>query len=112
MLCSVATQATGVGIVLRHLLEANDLGHIPTAFYVRGSGTVTGLTTVFVMQSCLEMRCILEVLFVELFMTGLASVDSNILRGLRGSALFLRGGVGGPRHAEQGDRQRCQSQGL
>ena len=102
MLCSVASQATRIGILLRHLLEANNLGHISAAFYMRGSGTVTGLTTVSVMKSCLEMRCVLEVLFVELLMTGLASVDSDILRCLLlgGSALFLWGGVGGPKHAE------------
>jgi hypothetical protein len=115
MFCTVATQATGIGILLRHLLEANDLGHISAAFYMSGSGTVTGLTTVSVMQSCLEMRCVLEVLFVELFMTGLASVDSGILGCLLlggSAALFLRGGMGGAKHAEQQDRYRCQPQEL
>jgi hypothetical protein len=113
--CPVAAQATGIGILLRHRLEANDLGHIPAAFYVRGSGTVTRLTTVSVVQRCLEMRRILEVLFVELFMTGLASVDSDILRCLLlggSAAFFLRGGMGGRKHAEQQDRHRCQSQEL
>ena len=118
MFCTVATQATGIGILLRHRLEANDLGHIPAAFYVRGSGTVTRLTTVSVVQRSLEMLCVLEVLFIELFMTGFASVDSDIfiLRCpllLRGdTAAFLRGGMGGPKHAEQQDRYRCQSQEL
>src|SRR3984893_19280827 len=111
MFCTVATQATAIGILLRHRLEANDLGYIPAAFYVRGSGTVTGLTTVSVVQRSFEMRCVFEVLFVEIFMTGLASVDSDILRCrlLGGSgALFLRGGMGGPKHAEHQYRHRCQ----
>ena len=79
MTLTVATQATGIGILLRHRLEANYFGHIPAAFYMGGSGTVAGFTTMSVVQRSLEMRCILEVLFVELFMTGLASVNANIL---------------------------------
>jgi hypothetical protein len=113
--CPVAAQATGIGILLRHRLEANDLRNIPAAFYVRGSGTVTGLTTVPVVQRGLEMRSVLEVLFVELFMTGFASVDSGIFRCLLlggSAALFLRGGMDGPKHAEQQDRHRCKSQRL
>jgi len=112
MLCSVATQATGVGVLLRHRRKADDFGNIPTAFYVRRSRTVTGFTSVSVVQRSFEMRGVLEVIFVELFMTGLAGVDPDILRGLGGSALFLRGGVGGPKHAQQQGRQRCQSQEL
>jgi hypothetical protein len=115
MFCTVATQATGIGILLRHRLEANDLGNIPAAFYVGGSGTVTGLTTVSVVQCSCEMSCVLEVLFVELFMAGLASVDSDVLRRLLlggSAALFLRGGMGGPKHAEQQDGYRCRSQEL
>jgi hypothetical protein len=115
MFCTVATQATGIGILFRHRLETNDLAHIPAAFYVRGSGTVTGLTTVSVVQRSFEMRCVFEVLFVQIFMTGLASVDSDILRCLLlggSGALFLRGGMGGPKHAEQQDRHRWQSQEL
>ncbi len=94
MFCRVATQATGIGILLRHRLEANDLGHIPAAFYVGGSGTVAGLTTMSVVQRCLEMRCVLEVLFVEIFMTGLARVRSNILAGSFLGGLFLGGSAG------------------
>src|SRR5579872_936597 len=111
MFCAMAAQATGIGVLLGHRLEANDLGYIAAAFHVRGSGTMTGLTTMFILQRSLEMRCILEVLFVELFVTGLASVDSDILRCLLlgGSvAFFLRGGVGGPKHADQQDRYRYQ----
>ena len=115
MFCTVATQATGIGILFRQRLEANDLGHVSAAFYVRGSGTVTRLTTVSIVQRCLEMRGVLEVLFVELFMTGLASVDSDVLRCLLpgGSASrFLGGSVGEPKHAEQQDRHRWESQHL
>jgi hypothetical protein len=124
VLFTVTTQATGVGILLRHRRKANDLGNIPSAFYVRGSGTVTRLTTVSVVQRSFEMRCALEVIFVQLFMTGLASVNSNILSCfllggslncylLGGSAaLFLGGGMGGPKHSELQNRYRCQPEEL
>jgi len=95
MLCTVAAQTTGVGILLRHRREADDLGNISSTFYVRGSGTVTGLTTVSVVQGGLEMRCVFEVLFVKVLMTGLADVHSDILVCLllgRWGAVFLRGG--------------------
>src|SRR5579864_3242581 len=115
MFCAMAAQATGIGVLLGHRLEANNFGYIPAAFYVRGSGTVTGLTTVSIVQRSFEMRCVFEILFVQIFMTGLASVDSDILRCLLlggSGALFLRGGMGGPRHAEQQDRHRWQSKEL
>ena len=79
MIFTVATQAAGVGVLLRHRLEANDLGHIPAAFYVGGPGTVTGFATMSVFEGGLKVGCVLEVLFVELFMTGLAGVNANIL---------------------------------
>jgi len=79
MFCTVAGQAKGIGILFRHRLETNDLAHIAAALYVRGSGTVTGLTTVSVVQGGLEMRCVFEVLFVKVFMTGFADVHSDIL---------------------------------
>jgi hypothetical protein len=115
MFCAMAAQATGIGVLLGHRLEANNFGYIPAAFHVRGSGTVTGLTTVSVVQRSLEMRCVFKVLFIELFMTGLARVDSDILRCLLlggGGALFLRSGVGDPKHAEQQDRYRYQPREL
>jgi hypothetical protein len=81
----------------RHRLEADDLGDIPAAFYVGGSGTVTRLTTVSIAQCGFEMRCVFEVLFVEVFVTGLTSVAPDILvcilRG-RGTGAFLCGGIG------------------
>jgi hypothetical protein len=95
LFCTVAAQATGIGILFRHRLETNDLAHIAGALYVRGSGTVTGLTTVSVVQGGLEMRRAFEVLFVKVFMTGFADVDSDVLVCLllaRGAAVFLRGG--------------------
>jgi hypothetical protein len=95
MFCPVAAQATGIGILFRHRLETNDLAHIAAALYVRRPGTVTGLTTVSVVQGGLEVRCIFEVLFVKVLMTGFANVHSDILVCLLlgvGAAVFLRGG--------------------
>jgi hypothetical protein len=115
MFCTVATQATGIGILFRHRLETNDLAHIAAAFHVRGSGTVTGLTTVSVVQRCLEMRCGFEVLFVQVFMTGLASVNSDILRCpllRRDTAAFLRGDKGWSNQSQQHGRSRNRTQEL
>ena len=75
VLFTVAAQATGVGILLRHRLEADNLGHIPAAFHVGGSGTVTGLATVPVLQSGLEMGSVFEVLLVQVLVAGLAGIN-------------------------------------
>jgi hypothetical protein len=113
MLFTVTTQATGVGILLRHRREADDLGHVPAAFYVRGSGAVTGLTSVPVVERRFEMRCVFEVFLVQVLVTGLTSVNSDIL-GLRllgwGATVFLRGRRGWSKQAEQQDRRRSQPQ--
>src|SRR4051794_13380938 len=69
MFCPVASQASGIRILLRQRREADDLGHIPAAFYVGRSGTVTRLAAMSIVQRSLEMCCALEAL-VELFMTG------------------------------------------
>jgi hypothetical protein len=93
MIFTVATQAAGVGVLLRHRLEANNLGHIAAALYVRGSGTVTGLAAVTVMQGGLEVRCVFEVLLVQVFVAGLANIYPNVLARLLGSGrniFFLR----------------------
>ncbi len=115
MFFTMATQAAGVGVLLRHRRETNNLGHIPAAFYVSGSGAVTGFAAVPVMQRSLEMRRVFEVLLVQVFMTGFADVHSEVLgcflRGRR-AAVFLRYGKGGSKHGDQQDRQRRRSQEL
>jgi hypothetical protein len=114
MLFTVATQATGVGIFFRHRFKTNDLGHIPAAFYVRGPGTVTRLTTVSV-QRGLEMSRVFEVVFVQVFMTGLTSGKSDVLVCLllgRSAAVFLGSGEGRSKNTQQQDCYRCRSQEL
>jgi hypothetical protein len=93
MIFTVATQAARVGVLRRHRLEANDLGHVPPAFHVCGPGTVTGLAAVTVVQRRLEVRRVFEVLFVQVFVAGLANVYPNVLSrllGSRRSMFFLR----------------------
>jgi len=79
VILTVTTQAAGVGVLLRHRLETNDLGHIPAAFNMRGSGTVTGFAAVTVVQRRLEVGCILELRLVQVFVAGLAGIDTNVL---------------------------------
>jgi len=93
MIFTVATQAAGVGVLLRHRLEANDLCHISAALYVRGPGTVTGLAAMTVVQGGLEVGCVLEVFLVQVFVAGLANIYPNVLPrllGRRRSIFFLR----------------------
>jgi hypothetical protein len=84
MILTVATQAAGVGVLLRHRLEANNLGHIAAALYVRGPGTVTGLAAVPVVQGGLEVGGILEVLLIQVFVAGHANIYPNVLPRLLG----------------------------
>jgi hypothetical protein len=93
MIFTVATQAAGVGVLLRHRLEANDFGYVPAALNVRRSGTVTGLAAVPVVQGGLEVGGILEVLLVQVFVAGLANIYPNVLSCLLGrmrNIFFLR----------------------
>jgi hypothetical protein len=93
MTIAVATQAAGIGVLLRHRLEADNLGHIAPAFYVRGPGTVTGLAAMTVVQGGLEVGCVLEVFLIQVFVAGLANIYPNVLPrllGRRHSICFLR----------------------
>jgi hypothetical protein len=110
MFCAVTAQAAGIGILIRHRLEADDLGHIPAAFYVRGSGTMAGFATMSVVQRSLEMSRVFEVLFVQVLMAGLANVNSDILACVLlggGDVLFLRGGNGRPKNTKQRECHHC-----
>src|SRR5580765_4282415 len=80
MTFTVATQAAGVGVLLRHRLEANDLGYIPAAFHVGSSWTVTGFAAVPVFQGGLEVWSVFEVLLVQLLVAGLTGINTNVLR--------------------------------
>jgi hypothetical protein len=111
MTLTVATQAAGVGVLLRYRLEANDLGYIPAALHMRRSGTVTGFAAVTVVKRRLEVRRFFEVIFVQVFVTGLASVNTNVLpclfRGRR-NVLFLLSllaGSNGGLNQQQQDRR-------
>jgi hypothetical protein len=70
--------------------------------------TVAGLASMAIFQSGLEMRCVLEVLLVELLMTRLTNIDSDILSrsGVVWSCLLLLFiGRSGPDDQQQGCSQ-------
>ena len=91
----MATQAMSVDVLRRHCLEACDLRYVSTAFHVQRSRPMAGLTTVSVVQRGFEVWGVFEILFVQVLVTGLADIDSNVLRcvlsGRRGVLYLLAG---------------------
>jgi hypothetical protein len=95
VILTVTTQAAGVRILLRHRLETNDLGYVPSAFHVGGSRTMTGFAAVPIVQGGLEVWSVFEIVLVQVLMAGLAGINTHILpRRLVGrcSVFFLRAG--------------------
>ena len=112
MLFTVATQALRARILLRHRREANDLGHVPTALDVRGSGTVTGFAAMSIAQGGLEVWGVFEVLLVQVLVAGLAGVNTNVLPcpllGRRGVFFLLAGSKDWLNQQRQQDCRRNQ----
>jgi hypothetical protein len=88
--------------------EADDLGDVAAALNVERARTVARLAAVAIFQRRLEMGGMFEILFVKLFMAGLASIASDVLaccgvvwRSLL--LLFIRGSC--PDNQEQGCSQ-------
>jgi hypothetical protein len=76
---TMATQAAGACFLLRQVLETDNLGDVATTLYMFRSGTMTGFTAVFIPQGRFEMRRGLKVLFVQIFVARLASIDPDVL---------------------------------
>jgi hypothetical protein len=95
VILTVATQATGIRILLRHRLETNNLGYVAAAFHVGGSRTMTGFAAVPILQGSLEVWSVFEIFLVQVFVAGLAGINTSVLPcsllGRRG-VFFLRAG--------------------
>jgi hypothetical protein len=84
-----------VYVLLGHRLEADDFGDVPPALHVRGSGAMTRLAAVSVVQSSLEVGSLLELLLIKVFVTGFTNIAPNIFRQFIlwwRDVLFLSGG--------------------
>src|SRR5215472_9274129 len=100
----MAAQATRICCLRRQRFEADDLGDIPTAFYVSRSRAMTRLATVSVLERRLKVRSCFKLVLVEVFVTGLAYIGADVLGrpGLeRGAGLLLRAGKGWPNEQRQ-----------
>jgi hypothetical protein len=78
----VTSQTAGTRLRAREILETNDLADITAAGDVFRSGSMAGLAPVTVFPRRLKVRSRLEVLRVELFVTGLAGIGTHVLRSL------------------------------
>src|SRR5215469_13694719 len=105
----MATQATRIRLLRRQRFEIDDLGDVSTAFYVSGSWAVTRLATVSVLEGCLKVRGCFKLFFVEVFVTGLAYINADVLgrSGLgRSAVLLLCAGKGWPNEQRQSNYWR------
>lgn len=78
MFLSVTSQAVRVRIFSRHGLKTDDLTHVSTAFYMCGTGTVTGLAAMPISQGGLEMWSPLKLVCVQILVACLAGIAPHI----------------------------------
>ena len=79
MFLTVTTQAVRIRVLPRHRFKTDDPAYIPAAFDMRGAGTMTGLATVPVVHSGLEVWSPFELVRVQILVAGLAGIAPNIL---------------------------------
>ena len=76
----MARQTSLAGFFRAQLLERNDFRNVATAFHVRGARSVTILAPVLARLDQRKMRCVLEILVVNVFVASLAGVSAHVTR--------------------------------
>ena len=91
VLLTVATEASGAGLLPRQGLEADDLRDISAPFNVLRARPMARFAPVPILQGGLEMRSALEILLVEIFVAGFAGFGAQVVGRLilRRSTLIL-----------------------
>ena len=79
MFLTVATEAVSIRVLPRHRFETDDLAYIPAPLHMCGAGTMTGLATVSVVQSSLEVWSPFEPVRVQILVACLTGIAPNIL---------------------------------
>lgn len=95
MFFAMTTQAIRIYLLGCQVLKTDDFADVTTTFDVCGSRSVTRFATMPVQQGCFEVWCLLEILFVEVLVAGLACICADVFGTLRawiGRFLFLRRG--------------------
>lgn len=79
MLSGVTGQTAIIRRAFGKRFETDDLADVAAALHVEGARAVAGLAAMTIFHGGFEVRCVLEVLLVEFFVTGLARIGTDVL---------------------------------
>lgn len=73
-ICGMATETLCTGFLARQVFETDNFTDVPAALHMLRSRAVTRLTPVAFSHCGFEMRSVLEVLLIDVFMTCYAGI--------------------------------------
>ena len=79
MFVTVAVQALSVALMGRQILETDNFADISSGFHMLGAWPVTGFTAMSILQRGFEMGSLFKVILVQLFVTGLTRISTDVL---------------------------------